>query len=217
MTNTNIITTIEFAQYAPEIDTSRYTDTTVSGFIGMASEQVNQYLGYSPLAEDIVNERRNSKITSEGDLLVFPTKVPIITVSSLSIVKGAVTISLPLTDGNSLPRYTIDFTGRNLRLVGGYAIFTGYPMVTNFYALKGQQFYTSMDYRAGYEIGQIPSSIKLATSLFVRDIIARSYNTTGATMIRQGGITISYSDNKEGESDLVRDAKHLLNPYRRIA
>ncbi len=217
MNNYNIITTTEFAAYAPEVDTSRYGDTTVSGFIAMASEQVNQYLGYSPLAEDIVNERRNSKITSEGDLLVFPTKVPVITISSLSIVKGAVTIGLPLTDGNSLPRYTIDFTGRNVRLVGGYAIFTGYPMVTNFYALKGQQFYTSMNYRAGYEPSQIPPTIKMATSLFVREIIARSYNTTGAASIRQGGITISYSENKEGDSDLVKDAKRLLNPYRRIA
>ena len=214
MTNLNLITTTEFAAYAPEVDVSRYTTPTVSGFIAMASQQVTDYLHYSPLAEDITGELKQAMITTEGDLLIYPRKLPIQSVSGITIKKGTQSLELGLLNGAS-SRYNIDFTRRHIRYPSAeISVDSGDILITNFLSLKGQQFYVELDYRGGFEASELPEVIKLATSLFARDILARSSNTTGARKIQQGGISLEYFE-KEGESDLVKDAKILLVPYRR--
>lgn len=211
----NLITTTEFATYAPEVDTARYSAPTISGFIGMASQQVADYLQYDPLAADVVAEVKNGKVTSEGDLLIFPARVPVISISSLEILKGTVAVSLNLTSGDGTPRYNLDFGKRHIRYAGGELSVSGSFMITNLYNLRGQQFYTRMSYRAGFEVGELPDVIKLATSLYVRDILARSQNTSGAQRISQGGITLDFAE-KKGKSELIQDAERLLASYVRI-
>lgn len=212
----NLITTTEFANMAPEIDTSQYTDATLSGKVSQASRQVGDYLGYSPNAESITDELRESVIDSNGDLIVRPQKIPIITVSAIKLAKGASDgdVDLTLTAGGNI-KYNIDFAKRYIRFPYGEMSLTGTPSFTSFYDLRGKQFYTKLSYRGGYEDGNLPEVMKLATVLLTRDIIARALNTVGAKRISQGGISMEYFEGG-GKSDLVIDAERMLRPYRRF-
>lgn len=215
MNDLNIITIAEFEQFAPEVGLSQYDNPTVSGMISQASRRVRDYLRYSPLAEDISNELKTAQITSEGDLLIYPDKVPVISVSSLNIKKGATSIALTLQDGNSNNKFNVDHTGRTIRYPFGEITLQGVPVFSDFWALRGTQFFTEMSYRGGWEVADLPTTIKEATVLFVRDILTHRNNAAGAHRITQGGITIQYSDTG-GESDFVKDAKKILGVYRRI-
>lgn len=217
MTYTNLITTTEFANLAPEVDTSQYTEPTLSGMISQSSRQVADYIGYSPIAEDVVDEVRESRVSLEGDLVVYPVKIPVISVSTIKISKGSPQgdLSLTLTDSSGA-KYNIDFTGRAIRFPSGELALTGSPAFTNFYNLRGQQFYTKLSYRGGYEVSNLPDVIKLATVLFTRDNLSRSMNSSGANKISQGGISLEFSDRKDSKSDLIVDAERILRPYKRI-
>lgn len=216
MTNSNLITIDEFKAYAPEIDVSSFSDPTLSGFISMASLQVSDYLEYTPLQETITDEVKNATITSEGDLLIFPNKLPIQSLSSLKIFKGATEVEITLLSGNGLPKYNIDFTKRNLRYPAGELTLQGVPIFTNFYALRGSQFFTKITYVGGYLNSDLPETMKLATSYYVRELLSRRMNTSGAIEISQGGIRLKFAE-RDGKSDLVKDAERLLAPYRRLA
>lgn len=213
----NIITVEEFQAYAPEINLSQYTSATVSGFISQASQQIMDFIGYSPIAADIVDEVKPGMITSEGDLLIYPNIIPIVTLNSISITKGTANIALTPTDTVGNNRYNIDFTGRNIRFGNMDLQITGNFVFRNFYSLRGLQFYTKISYRGGYEPSNLPPIFKQAAALFVRDIVSLSNNPSGASRITQGEITIQYSTrDSDSDSDLVRDAKKMLRPYRRI-
>lgn len=216
MTEINIITTTEFAQMAPEISTSQYTDATVSGFISMASQMVTDYLGFSPFAEDIVDEVKDGRITTEGDLLIYPNKIPVISVSAIKLAKGSSSgdVSITLTESGNA-KYNIDYTKRTIRFPYSGLTLQGNLIFTNIFNLRGVQFFTKISYRGGFEVAELPQTIKLATVLFTRDILARSMNTSGAKRISQGGISLEYFE-KDGKSDLTIDAERLLRPYRRI-
>ena len=217
MEHINLITTTEFANLAPEVDTSRYTDATLSGKITQASRMADDYLGYSPNAESITEELRESTIDSNGDLIIRPAKLPIISVSAITLSKGSSSgdVALTLTEGGNA-RYNVDFSGRYIRFPYAGISSLGVPTFMNFYELRGKQFYTKLSYRGGYEDGDLPEVIKLATVLLTREIIARAMNTAGAKKISQGGISIEYSA-RDGKSDLVIDAERMLRPYRRIS
>lgn len=215
MTNQNLITVTEFGQFAPEVDQSKYDQPTISGMISQASQQVTDYLQYSPLAESIVGEIRDAKVTSDGDLLIFPAKLPIVSVSAIDLIKGATTVTLNLTDGSGVAKYNIDYARRHIRFPYGEVTMEGYPTFTDFFALRGTQFYVKLSYIGGWAPSALPAVIKQATVLFMRDIMAVSFNQSGATRISQGSISMEYQ-NIKGESNLVKNAKRLLNPYRRI-
>lgn len=215
MTDLNLITVAELALYAPDLDTSRYDATTISGLISGGSKMATDFLQFTPLAEDIANELKEAKITTDGDLLIFPAKIPIISISSLSISKGSTDISVTLTNSAGDPKYNIDYNRRHVRFPYGEITLSGVPIFTDFYALKSTQFYTKMSYRGGFEVSALPMPIKQAVVLYMREQITRSFNSSGATRISQGGISLEFAQ-KEGKSDLVRDAERLLAPYRRI-
>lgn len=216
MNHLNIITTDEFSQYAPEVDLSLYSSTTVSGMISQASRLVDDYLGYSPYAEDITDELKESLIDSNGDLIVRPAKIPVISVSSIKISKGSPSgdLTLDLTD-DSGDRFNIDFSGRYIRVPWAEIALTGNVVFTSFQSIRSSQFYTKLTYRGGYEVDNLPQVFKQATILYMRDIASRSANTTGATRVSQGGISLAY-EQRSGKSDLVIDAERILRPYRRI-
>lgn len=216
MNHINLINTTEFREYAPEVDLSLYNDTTISGMISQATTLVEDYVGYSPYAEDIVGELKESLIDSNGDLIVRPEKIPVISVSSLKLAKGspAGDVDIVLTN-ESGDKYNIDFSGRYIRFPFGEMTLTGSPIFSNFYNLRGKQFYTKISYRGGYEPSDLPAVFKQATIMFMRDIISRSSNPSGATRISQGGISLSY-EQRDGKSDLVFDAERILRPYRRV-
>lgn len=215
-TDTNLITVAEFTAAAPEVDLSKYETTTVSGFIGKASKEATDYLQYTPLQETITDEQKNAVITNEGDLLIFPNKPPVQSVSAIAILKGATVINLNLKSGDDIDKFNIDFTKRNIRYPAGELTLQGVPIFTNFYGMRGSQFYTQITYVGGFLESELPDTITQAVVLLTREILSRSQNTSGAEEISQGGLRLKFSSRRGGESDLVVDAKKLLNPYKRI-
>jgi hypothetical protein len=220
MTDYNLITVSDIGLYAPEIDTSRFDAPTLSGMITQASRAVSDYLEYSPIAENIVDETKQAFITTEGDLLIFPQKLPIQSVSSISLFKGATTIPLTLRDGNNVDKFNIDYQRRHIRYPYGEVTVNGAGgLITNFLSLRSQSFYVKMSYRGGWETSELPAVIKQACLLFLREMLYLQFNATGAQMIKQGQLTLDYRNNYNtgmSDSKYVRDAKKLLNPYRRI-
>lgn len=214
MTDNNLITVTEFANYAPDVDTSKYTEPTISGMISQASKAVSTYLGYTPLAEDITDELKEAVITIDGDLLIRPQKTPIQSVSTIKIAKGATDVTLTIVDGSGTPKYNIDYTKRSILYPYNEITLQGVPVFTDFYALRGSHFYVKLTYRGGFEV--LPADIQQATVLIMQDIIGQRYNQVGAKRLTQGGITFEFSQSSDGESELVKKAKKLLNPYRRI-
>lgn len=212
---TNLLTVSELTSLAPDLDLTRYDDPTISGMLTSASELVADYLEFTPYAEDIVNEIKEASITTEGDLLIFPSKLPIISVSAMAVTKGATSINLTLVNGNGNNKYNIDYNRRHIRYPYGEITLQGVPVFTNFYALKSQQFYVSLSYRGGWEPSDLPHVIKMATVLYFRDLMSGSYNTTGATRVSQGGVSYEFAS-RDGKSQLVLDAEKLLRPYRRV-
>ena len=214
MTDNNLVTVAEIGQFAPEIDTSRYDAPTVSGFITSASKIVADFLEYTPLAETIVNELKKGMITNEGDLLIFPAKIPVASVTAISLVKGSETVDLTLQSGG-VDRFNIDYTGRNVRLPYGEFISSGSVILTDLYSLRNTHFYTKMTYRGGWEPSALPGSIKHATILIVKDLMSGQYNAMGASRISQGSLSFDFRTSK-GASTLNQQADRMLNPYRRI-
>ena len=214
MNTANYITVQSFKDYNPGIDTSQYTDTTISGMITQASSWVDNYLGYSLPSETIVNEITNGYVTSDGDLAIFTKKMPIISVEAIDIIKGTDTITLTLTDTGGATRYNIPDSKNRILYPGSELAYSGSSVVTTFFQLKGTDFFTRTDYTAGYTT--VPSGIVDAVTLLVKDIITRNLNPSGATRLTQGAITYAFEE-KTGESDNVKDAKAILNNYTRMA
>lgn len=215
MTDNNLITVTELGQFAPEVDTSRYDAPTISGFITQASKIVSDYLEYTPLAEDIVNEVKQGLIDGNGDLILFPAKLPIVNVSAINIFRGATTVALNLQN-NGINKYNIDYTARHIRYPYEEVTLQGVPAFTDFYSLRSQQFYVKLSYRAGWEPSNLPGSIKQAAVLFTKDLLSGQYNQMGATRLSQGSVSFEFA-NSRGKSKLVQDAYRLLSPYRRLA
>lgn len=217
MTQLNIITVGEFTQFAPEVDLSQYDQPTISGMIGQASQAITDILLYSPYAEDIVDEVRKGIVRSNGDLIIYPSKLPIATISGVSIARGATTLTVNINSGTT-PRYNIDFNRRKVTFPWQEMLLQGTAVFTNFYALRGSDFYTKLTYRGGWEPSALPQTIKQACVLLVRDLLTPRYNQMGASRIQQGSLSFSYSagSNSQEQSKFYKDAKRLLAPYVRI-
>lgn len=215
MTDYNLITVTEFQANVPELDLSQYDAPTISGMISRASKMVSDYLLFTPLQETIVDEVKTAMIDSMGDLVIFPNKIPVVSVSGISIMKGATTVEINLLDGNNTPKYNVDYSGRHIRYPNGELTLQGVPIFTDFMALRGTQFYTKITYTAGWTPSSLPQTIKEACYLFMRDIVSKKFNITGATELSQGGVSYRFS-NSSGKSKFQTEAEKLLNPYRRV-
>lgn len=214
MQDLNLITVDEFGQYAPEVDTSQFNAPTISGMIAAASKEATDYIEYTPLAEDIVDEIKTGMITTEGDLVIYPQKIPIISVASIGIVRGTLSVSLSLTAGG-INRYNIDFNGTNIRYPYQETTVQGGSFIANFMSLRSMQFYTKISYRAGWEPSALPAPIKQAVVMLTKNLLTGQYNATGVTQLSQGSLSMSFG-NRTGKPPLVQSAYRLLNPYRRI-
>ena len=208
----NYITVDYFKLNNPTVDVSQYSDTTISGMIAVASKWVDSYLDYSLHSETVVNEKSSGYINSDVDLVIFPRKRPVISVSSIQIVKGNDIITLSLTDGSS-NRYDIPSTNDRISYPDSQLSVTSVSTIGSFSNIRHVGFYSLITYRAGYD--SIPLDIQDAVSLHVKDQIARGMNVTGATRIQQGGISMSF-ESRKGESDNIADARSNLNKYRRL-
>lgn len=210
----NLITVAEFSQYAPEVNTTQFDSPTISGMISQASQRVSDYLQYCPILEIIVDEVKKGFVKTNGDLLIIPSKIPVVSVEEIKLLKGTQEISLTLqTGGNN--KYNIDFRGRNIIYPYGEFDGSGSLYISDFISLKGSDFYIKLSYTAGWSVENLPNTIKQATILFMRDILSNNSNPLGATSVSQGSLSFSFG-NSRYSSKLVNEAQRLLAPYKRV-
>ena len=210
----NYISNQQFSDFSPEVDTTLYTTATLSGMITRASAQIDDFLGYSLLREDITDEKCSGMVDADNNLIVYTRKRPINSVSSVKIVKGTYSGTVGLTSG-SLATYDIPVTAD--RIIFPTADLTLETVsILDWAALRTTSFFTKVSYNAGYYGYEIPQPIQQACQLLTMDLIARKQNIAGASEIRQGGISMKFASST-GDSDLVKDAEKLLAPYIRIA
>lgn len=218
MTDVNLITVAEFGQYAPEVDTSKFDAPTISGIIAQASKNVSDHLLYTPIQEVIVDEQIQGQVSNEGDLVIRPLKLPVQSVSAIALTRGVDTLNLTLQDSSNVNKYNIDTTKRTVKYPSNELAFNQATIsfgLTDFYSLRGAPFLVKVSYVGGWTLSELPATIKQATILFVRHILAAQYNIGGATRISQGSVSMDFL-NRQGKSNFELQAERLLNPYKRL-
>lgn len=197
-----------------DIDSS--FDTQVDSWIAAAETWVDQYLGYTTASgvymEEISNEvAESSYVDGDLNLVVFPRKVPVDSITSISLVKGTDSLDLVLTDGGE-NRYQLPEPKDRIVYPSAELSLSGSSVINNFADIKFTKFFCDLTYRAGYST--IPSPISMATVNVASDFIMRHANKEGLESISQGRITKRWYRRSGGESDFIVDAKSLLRPYR---
>lgn len=205
----SLVTTVtDFLASAPELDLSSYDNTTVSGILNRSQKRAEGYLDYSLYQED-TTEKIDAIINANGDLVIYPTKLPINSLESLKIVKG----SFELTINTDSPAIDIPNKHDAIYVNGSELSYTG-DIYIDFRNLRQFTVFADITYNAGYSVETLPADIQYAIFLYARDELSRKYNTTGAKSISQGAVTISYQQ-RDGKSELVQDAESALSTYRR--
>lgn len=190
--------------------------TQIEDWIATAEVWVNNYTGYTTasgiMMEEITDEvAETASIDADLNLVINPRKVPIDSVTSISLVKGTDSLDLSLTTGGSNryqlpePKHSIVYPSSELSL-------SGTSIISNFADIRNTKFFCKLTYRAGYST--VPAPIRLATVNVASDYIMRHANKEGLESITQGRITKVWARRMGGESDFMQDAKELLNPYR---
>jgi len=216
MNTANYITVTEFKNMNPEVDFSPYTDVTLSGMISRASQNIDNYLQYSLGIEQISNEKAESMITNQGNLVVYTRKFPIQSVSAIQLKLGTVNLNLNMTDSNGNARYDIPSRGRYVMYPYQEISMTGVFSIRNFYQLRGIELFSVISYVAGYST--IPNDLKDAVNLWAKDIFIRQVNPMEVKSTAQGAVSVTYNDRDavSGDSNYVKQAKSILQSYRKF-
>ena len=187
----------------------------VEDWIATAEKQVDNILGYTTAsgiwAEAVTAEKAKGKINGEGDLVIFPNKIPITSVSRIDLVKGTSSINLELTDSAGIARYDIPVEADRIYYPNQKFSLTGTSTIGDFFEIKHETFFTKINYIAGYT--SVPADIRMATVNLVADIIMRHANKEGLESMTQGRITKSWAS-RDGMSDFYLDALNYLAPYK---
>lgn len=207
----NYITQDEFSADHPATDLSQFTASTVSGMISKASQYVDNFCQVDGFdLQTVIAEKAEAIITNEGDLLVFPRRLPVNAVYAINLSRGSLSMDL-LTVSGTGSLVQIPTRATSFRYPNTFLTNVGTFTINDLAALRGQNMLCTVNYLGGYQT--IPPTIKAATMLYFRDLVNKRLNTAGASQITQGGITIKYSEKDDGKSDDTRDAEGLLQGY----
>ena len=198
------------------LDIDQTFDEQIDDWIATAEKQANQYMGYTTasgvLMEAITDEKAYGYVDSDMNLMVFPRKTPIDSVTGLDLVKGSDSLSIDLTTGDGSARYDIPTSGDYILYPDYELSITGESIIHSFSNIARTKFFYKLDYRAGYTT--VPEEIRQATINLVADIVMRHSNKEGLEGITQGRVTKRYWSRTDGHSDFWLDAMSLLRPYR---
>lgn len=208
----NLITQAELEQYAPELDLSQYNAATISGMISRASEQVRNYChvkGFFKTA--VVGERDRAQISPNGDMTISFRRRPVEDgdISAIRLVGVDISQDLTLNQGSG-SIYFIQEPGTYMIYPSNYLISHGKGLIS--YELS--DLFYEIDYVGGYatDIADLPPDLKEAASLYIRDMLARKYNPTGAQSFGQGSINMSFGySGGRSKSALIQAAEDILN------
>jgi hypothetical protein len=193
----------------------------VNSWISAAENYVNQYLGYTTASglwnEEIHGETLDARVDGDLNLVIFPRKKPVNSVSAVALWRGSSTINLQLTNNNGQDRF-IQTALNNSIIYPNYELtITGSNVyIRNFAGIKFSRWFTKMDYIAGYT--EIPPAITLATSMVAADTFMRHANREGLSMIMQGRLQKRWQERRPGQKSIwISDAENILAQYRLTA
>jgi len=202
------------------IDINDSFSPQVDNWLVAAEDDVNKFLGYTT-ASGVLNEQITDEVSESGtidannDLVIYPRKRPVSSVSKIELISGSSTISLSLTSGSET-RYNIPEPRNYIYYPEGEISTTSASIaISGFRDIKYRKFLTRLTYVAGYET--VPGPINMATAMIASDYALRHENKNGLSMIQQGRVTKEYFQRKDADSDLRKDAMSLLRPYVRTS
>lgn len=209
----NLITQTELEQYAPDLDLSLFSSATISGMISRASNKVKNYChvdGFFKAA--VTSERDKAQINAQGELVISFRRRPVQDgdVSAIRLVTVDVSQELTLeseSDGSRF--YFIPDPKTYLIYPSNFLISHG----TGLISLDAANLLYEIDYTGGYatDIADIPPELKEAATLYLRSMVNKRLNPSGATSFGQGAINMSFGTNKNGKDQNVQEAESILN------
>lgn len=211
---TNLITAQDIADFAPDLDTSSYSATTLSGLIAQASLKVAKFCHVKDFAFGSYTDTDRAKISNDGELVISPRVRPVTSVTSITLKKGGFSTSLTLTQG-STTLYQLNDSGTRIHLPNSYLYATGTYLAggnSQLLTLKAAGMFCTVVYVAGYQAG-IPQDLKDACLLYVQDMIVRKVNRSGVQSFTQGSLSMTWGaggTNEKGESRLLQQANSIL-------
>lgn len=193
-------------------------NTQIDTWISAAERRVNQYTGYTTasgmLMEAITGEVAEARVDGDLNLVVFPRKNPISSVSQIQIVKGSYAITLSLTNSSGTNRYALP-DPKNVIVYPNYEVTqtaTSALFIRNFVDIKFSRFFTNINYIAGYN--PLTEDVQLATTLLAADIVMRQSNKEGLVSMTQGRLSKRWGERKDGRSDFEIQAFDILTNYK---
>lgn len=209
----NLITQSELESYAPDLDLSQYNAATISGMISRASERIKNFCnvdGFFKMA--VTAERDKAQINPSGELTISFRRRPVVAadVTAVRLVTVDVSQELTLTSGNS-PIFFIPTPGNYMVYPSNYLISHG----TGLISLENADLFYEVDYTGGYatDIADLPADLKEAATLYIRSMISKKYNPSGASNFTQGRVSMGFGGNKHGKDQNIQEAESILAEY----
>jgi hypothetical protein len=208
----NLITQAELESFAPDLDLSTFSQTTISGMISRASKIITQYCdveGFFKVA--VTGERDRALISPNGDMTISFRRRPVQDgdIQAIRLVGVGMSQSLTLEDdGNRV--YFIPSPKTYVIYPSNYLISMGRGLLH----LDSSDLFYEVDYTGGYatDIANLPEDLKEACTLYVRDMVARKYNPSGAQSFTQGRVSMSFGySSGRSKSALVSAAEDILD------
>jgi len=213
---TNFVTVEELRDASIGIDLSTYSDTTLSGMLTRATARAEKFVGYSFPYETITNEKTEGQVDTNYDFIICPKKIPVRSFDALTIRKGSFSATVNLTDGSD-NRYDIVDRGDMVYVSGDVVTFDSVSLM-DMGIIRDRTFFTEITYKAGYYLHDRPQDLVDAITLLAQDELVRANNPGGVDEVRQGSVTIKYSNQSNKfthKSDKVLDAEQILTLYQR--
>lgn len=206
------VTEAELRASAPQLDLSAYDTPTISGMLLAATVMAENFLNYS-LAFETKTEKVRGVVGTDGDLIIFPNKRPVLAFHSAAIKKGGFSANLTLSSGG---KDFYDIIDDSKVVISSYQVSLQQVSIISWAALRQSSFFLEISYDCGFPMDDRPADIIQAVLLYARELFARERNQSGASEISQGALTIKYSDSK-GKSDFIKDAEAILMDYKPTA
>jgi len=210
---TNLITAQDLADFAPDLDTSAYTSTTISGIISQATAEITQFCSVKDFVFGTYTDKDRARITNKGELVINPRVRPVVSVQSVRLKRGGFSTNLTLTDSAGNPLYDIPDPGDRIHIPNSYLYLTGTYLAggnSQMMTLQAAQLWAEVSYTAGWQT--IPQDLKDICILWVQDIVMRKINRAGAQSFTQGSLSINFGkSNRNGDSPMLMQAKYMLN------
>ncbi len=208
----NLITQTELEAYAPDLDLSTFSQATISGMISRASKIITQYCdveGFFKVA--VTGERDRALISPNGDMTISFRRRPVQDgdIQDIRLVGVGMSQSLTLEDGGNRA-YFIPSPKTYVIYPSNYLISMGRGLLH----LDSSDLFYEVDYTGGYatDIADLPEDLKEAATLYIRDMVARKYNPSGAQSFTQGRVSMSFGySSGRSKSALISAAEDILD------